>query len=195
MKKILALIIVVVFSSNSIAQKNKGSITLNDGTVLNGFVKTTKNNIVFKKTLESKAVKYDFKKAKSAEITNMKNVTTIFEFVPVEYKKTPLLLRVEIDGFLRMYSESTTIFNNVSNGGSVGSFRDTSTYHIKRKNDEFGQYYVAFGYIPKVSFNKVIEEYFNDCPNLQKKVKKGELKKNDYAEIVMFYNENCAPKE
>ncbi|BCY27725.1 hypothetical protein [Flavobacterium okayamense] len=190
MKKIILLVLLSV-GLNSNAQKEKGTVILKDNTKLEGLVKISSNKIIYKKDKASKSINYDYSSALSAEIINKENITTIFEFVPVEYKKTPLLLRVEIDGFLRLYSESTSTFNGVSGVG----FRSSSTYHLKRKKDKFGQYYVAFGYIPKVSFNKVIEEYFIDCPNLQKKVKKGELKKNDYAEIVMFYNENCAPEE
>lgn len=97
------------------------------------------------------------------------------------------------DDFLKLYSLSYTSFASTGMGVGIG-FRNTSTYHIRRASDKVGQYYVAYGYIPKISFKKVVLSYFTDCPQLQEKVENGEFKKDDFVKVVEFYNQNCAPK-
>lgn len=188
--KNISLIIVILFSLKSFCQKEKGTITLLNGKVLSGLVKATSSSFKFKENINSEAIKFDFNEAISAIVVNSKNEEIKYEYVYVEYQKKPLLLTVMIDGFLKLYAEFSTSYG----GGGMG-FRSSSTYHIKRTTDKLGQYFIAYGYIPKVGFKKVVQSYFNDCPQLQEKVEKGEFKKDDFEKIVEFYNQNCAKKK
>lgn len=177
------------------AQKEKGTVTLIDGTAIDGFVKVTSNKIIFKSDKNAKADKYDFTQAKSAIIVDKKGNEAMFEFVKINEDKDPKLLSIIVDGYLRLYSESITMyFGQPSASNPGGGFSGSSTYYIKKTNEEIAQYYVAYGYIPKVSFEKVIESYFSDCPKIQTKVENKEFKKKNYKEIVEYYNQNCALK-
>lgn len=190
MKKIYFLLI--IFSAyQCFSQKDRGTITLLNGTVLSGLVKVTSSSFKFKATEDSETIKYDYNDAISATVTNSKNEELKYEYVYVEYQKKPLLLTVVIDGYLKLYGEYTTSFGG---GMALGTgYRSTSTYHIKRANDKFGQYFVAYGYIPKIGFKKVVKNYFTDCPELQNKVASDEFKKDDFKKIVTYYNQTCAP--
>lgn len=191
--KNISLIIVILFSLKSFSQKEKGTITLINGKVLSGLVKATSSSFKFKENINSEAIKYDFNEAVSATVVNNKNEEIKYEYVYVEYQKKPLLLTVVIDGFLKLYAEFSTSYSGGGMGVGMG-FRSSSTYHIKRTTDKLGQYFIAYGYIPKVGFKKVVQSYFTDCPQLQEKVESGEFKKDDFEKIVEFYNQNCAPK-
>jgi hypothetical protein len=188
----LIYVLTFLLTTQLYSQKEKGTITLLDGTVISGYVKANDNSFKFKESENSESVKFDYKKAKSATIVNSEGGDMIYEFVYVDYQKKPLLLAVVIDGFMRLYGDSTMSFTGGTGAGT--GFRGSSTYHIKRKKDEIGQYFIAYGYIPKVGFKKVIENYFTDCPQIHAKVKKGDFGKDDFKEIVEFYNQNCSPK-
>lgn len=183
----------LLISFQSFSQKEKGTITLLNGEIKSGLVKVTSNSFKFKENENSEAIKYDYNSATSATVINKKNEELKYEFVYVDYQKTPLLLTIISDGFLKLYAEFTTTYTG---GMGMGTgFRSSSTYHIKRTSDKLGQYFVAYGYIPKIGFKKVVQSYFTDCPQLQEKVEKGELQKDDFEKIVTYYNLNCAPKD
>ncbi len=184
----------IFFTAFSFSQKQNGKVTLIDGKVIyglvdvgGGFFDNDMNTIFFKENKDSKTIKYNEKSAKSAILINNKNEEAKFEFVFVEYQKKALLLKVEIDGFLKLYSDSNSYFNGTG-------FRNSSTFHIKKETETLAQYFVAFGYIPKKGFKKVVKFYFIDCPEIQNKVEVGKFKSDDFNEIVNFYNLNCAPK-
>lgn len=191
--KNLFLIAVLLVSLQTFSQKEKGTITLRNGKVLSGLVKASSSSFKFKENEDAEAIKYDFNEATGATIVNSKNEEIKYEFVYVAYQKNPLLLTVMNDGFLKLYAEFSTSYGGGGMGAGMG-FRSSSTYHIKRTTDKLGQYFVAYGYIPKEGFKKVVQNYFTDCPQIQEKVEKGEFKKDDFEKIVEFYNQNCAPK-
>ncbi len=186
--KIIISCLILFVSTSCFSQKDKGSIVLIDGSVISGLVKINSNTIKFKDSKNSKSVEYDFKTAKSATFYDQKNKEYKYEFITIENKENPVLFKLEIDGYLKLYSES------LSSYGGMSGFRSSSTFYIKKENEPISQYYVAFGYIPKISFNNVIESYFTDCKAIQDKVKNGDFKKKDYFEIIEYYNANCARK-
>lgn len=192
--KNIALTITLLISLQIYSQKEQGTITLLNGSVLSGFVKVTSSSFKFKANENAEPIKYDFNEAVAATVVNSKNEELKYEFVYVDYQKKPLLLTVIKEGFLKLYAEYTTTFRGGGMGAGTG-FRSSSTYHIKRTTDQKGQYFIAYGYIPKVSFSKVIKNYFTDCPKLQQKVENNEFKKDDFEAIVDFYNQNCAPNK
>lgn len=192
--KNISLTVVILFSLQSYCQKDKGTITLINGKVLSGLVKATSSSFKFKENVNSEPIKYDFNEAISATVVNSKNEEIKYEYVYVEYQKNPLLLTVMSDGFLKLYAEFSTSYGGGGAGAGMG-FRSSSTYHIKRTTDKMGQYFIAYGYVPKEGFKKVVKSYFTDCPQLQEKVENGAFKKDDFEKIVDYYNQNCAPKQ
>lgn len=179
------------------AQKDKGTVTLNNGNIVSGLVKIKSDKIVFKTNKAADAEKYDFTQAKSATITDKKGEKTTFEFVVIKEGKDPELLELIVDGYLKLYGEGTSTYSGMSAGmsGYGGSFRSTSTHYLKKESEAIAQFYKCEGYVAKISFTKFVEEYFSDCPKIQSKVKDKEFKKKDYKEIVEYYNSHCASKE
>jgi hypothetical protein len=190
--KNISLLIAILVSLQSYCQKEKGTITLLNGSVLSGLVKATSTSFKFKQNENSETIKYDYNDAISATVINSENEELKYEYV--DYQKKPLLLTVMIDGYLKLYGGFSTSYGGGGMGAGMG-FSSSSTYHIKRTTDKIGQYFIAYGYVPKIGFKKVVQSYFTDCPQLQEKVEKGEFKKDDYKDIVKFYNQNCAPKK
>ena len=198
MKNIIPFI--YLFTIITFAQKEKGAVTLINGDIKNGLVKVTANKIIYKSSKDAKAEKYDFSQAKSATIKDKKGVESIFEFVTIKEGKDPELLEVLVNGYLKLYGEGTSVYmvSAPAAGGGfghVGGVSSTSTFYLKKENENTAQFYTCKGYVPKISFTKLIDQYFNDCPEIQQKVENKEFKKKHYKEIVEFYNQNCASKE
>jgi len=185
------------FSLVSHSQKDEGTVTLKNGSIINGLVKITSDKIVFKSNKNADSKKYDFTEARAASIKDKKGNKTTFEYVVIKEGKDPELLELIVDGYLKLYGQGTTTYTAmpVGMGGYGGGFRSTSTHYVKKENETVAQFYKCEGYIPKISFKKFVDEYFTDCPKLQSKVKKKEFKKKHFKEVVEYYNNNCAPKE
>ncbi len=192
MKKTL-LFILILSTYFVFAQKEKGTITLIDGTILNGYVSVS-NKIKFRTSLEEKSTSYDYESAKEATVIDKKGKVSKFEYIVLKEGKKPVIMEILVDGFLRLYTENTTQFNaNLGGSGTVGGFRSTTTYYLKKQTENIAQKCAAFGYIGP-GFKKFINSYFSDCQEIIKKVEKKEFKKNNYEEIVEFYNSNCTTK-
>lgn len=174
-----------------ISQKVKGTISLLDGKSISGIVKIASGDIKYWTDENAKPEKYDFEKATSVLLTNESGEQVKYEYVYFDFQKKPILLKVEIDGYLTLYSDSSSYY--ASGGGGMG-FHSSSTFYLKKRADKLGQWYLCYGYIPKNEFSAVIKKYFTDCKEIQEKYSKGEFKKKDFAEIVNFYNQNCTPK-
>ncbi|WP_127139645.1 hypothetical protein [Flagellimonas marinaquae] len=170
------------------AQKNYGTLIFNDGRKLNGLIKIKGNDIIFKKSEKSERENYNYENISALTFLDKENTTQRFEYIKLDHKNIPKLCYVEINDFLKLYSNVSSSF--IMNGMG-GNLRSTSTFHIKRENEEFATYYVAFGYIPKNSFKSVVLEYFKDCQHLINKLEKKEFKKKHYFEIIEYYNNNC----
>ena len=179
------------------AQKDKGTIKLLNGKSISGLVKIKGNKISFKKNKSSKKVNYNYENVAMVTYLDKDNNEHKYEYIKLTYKKKPQLMLIQIDGFLKLYTESNFTFSGGAGTGGfgtaagAGSFSGGSTYYIKRENEKFATYYVAFGYIPKNKFKKVVRDYFKDCKSLLNKINNNEFKKKHYVEIVEYYNTNC----
>jgi hypothetical protein len=197
MKRIV-LLIVLFLPLIGFPQKVKGTISLLDGTTISGIIKITSNEIKYWANEETKPEKYDYQRASSALLDDEKGGQVKYEYVYFDFQKKPILLKVEIEGYLTLYSDSSVYFSGgpagMTGAGMGMGAGSSSTYYLKKRNDELGQWFLCYGYISKITFDKVIERYFNDCKAIQQKVKGGEFKKKHYKEIVNFYNQNCVPK-
>lgn len=195
MKKYCILILFLI-STFCFAQNIPGKIVLNDGKELNGLLKVSFNKFVFRETKDSKVIRYGYKDAKYALLYFDDNKYMKLEFIPVKHQKKPILFNVMIQDEMSLLNEVPIAQNSVTRtdgkiNPAIGVI-NSATFYVKKKEDEFAQYYLAVGYIPKTGFYKVIREYFTDCPELHAKVDNGEFEKKDYIEIVKFYNKNCA---
>lgn len=192
------LILLMLFPLFGLAQKAPGTIYFLDGTSISGTVKVTSGDIKYWASPTAKPDVYDYGGATGVSLTNDKGEQIKYEYVYFDFRKTPLLLKVEKEGYLTLYSDSSSYYAGPAAGMPGGGMGmgggSTSTYYLKKKNDKLGQWYLCFGYISKINFTNVIESYFKDCKAIQDKYANGEFRKKHYMEIVDFYNQNCAPK-
>jgi len=189
MKYKLALSVFLFLTVFTYAQKKEGTLIFKDGKTINGLIKTKGSKVLFKQNKQSEIITYTHDKLSGIQFINKKNKIYKFEYITINPKKEPKLYYVEIDEFLKLYSEGNTIFS--MQGGGLGSSRKTSTFYLKKENEDVATFYTAFGYIPKDKFKKVVNEYFNDCKPLLEKINTKEFKKKHYFEIVEYYNNNC----
>lgn len=102
---------------------------------------------------------------------------------------TNIFLRLEIDGKLKLfnyyYTQSSPGMYNSSTGGMTGGYSYTVEKYVFQK--ETGELKRFKG----LTFRKDMIEYFNDCPELSKKIEDKEFRKNDMESIVRYYNSNC----
>jgi hypothetical protein len=173
-------------------QKLQGTIHFLDGTSISGTVKVASGDIKYWASPDAKPDTYDYTGATSVTMTTKNGEQVRFEYVYFDFQKKPILLKVEMEGYLTLYSDSSSYYT----GAGVGmGFQSSSTYYLKKRGEKLGQWFICYGYIPKIQLPKVIDKYFNDCKVIQEKYHNWEFKKKDFREIVNYYNQNCAPKE
>lgn len=104
-------------------------------------------------------------------------------------QSSDIFLRIEIDGYLKLfyyhYTKSSPDMYNSSTGMTRGGYSYGAEKFILQKDDDELKR-------PKtMTFRKDMIEYFNDCPELVNKIESKEFSKRDLEEIVLFNNINC----
>lgn len=183
------LVFILMLPLFAIGQKLPGTIHFLNGTSISGTVKVASGDIKYWASPDAKPDTYDFTGATSVTMTTENGEQVKYEYVYFDFQKKPILLMVEIEGYLTLYSDSSSYYTG------AGGFQGSNTYYLKKRGEKLGQWYMCYGYIPKIQLPKVIDNYFNDCKVIQEKYHNWEFKKKDYREIVNYYNQNCAPKE
>lgn len=92
-----------------------------------------------------------------------------------------LFLKLEIYGKLKMYH----YYSFGSRGGCMGCGTSGSSEVILQKRNE------ELVSSKMLTFRKEMIEYFDDCPELAKKIESKELQKKDIEVIVDYYNLHC----
>jgi hypothetical protein len=99
----------------------------------------------------------------------------------VKSASTYLFLRLEVEGSMRLFSYTYT-----QHVGIDFSYPTTMMVY-KRKNDLF--------FVPKpMSYKKSLIDYFEDCKEIQDKIKYNFFETDDDIEIVKLYNLVCAER-
>lgn len=100
-----------------------------------------------------------------------------------------IFLKLEIDGDLKLfncyYTQKTYGSYNTMTGMTVGG----PTYKMEKFLLQKGDEELMRPY--PLTFRKDLIQYFNDCPELSKKIEDKEFNINDLESIVRFYNLNC----
>ncbi|EAR00128.1 hypothetical protein [Maribacter sp. HTCC2170] len=170
------------------AQKNSGKICFKDGRCLSGLIQIKGNKVLFRTSKSDPKKVFNFEKVHSFNYSNRKRASFSFEYVPIKKQGKPQILQVIVSGTVKLYKQNNASF---SMNDGIGNYKDTSTYYLKKGNEQTATLYVAFGYIPKTNFKKVSFLYFKDCLDLVNRIDRNEFKKEDYKEIIEFYNTNC----
>ena len=185
MKYIFTLICSCIILSAS-AQYDKATIILKDGSEIHGLVKNRflASGIKFKKDHTSEAVVYEPNKLQGI---NKNGERLRYMILKGDY--TPLLLKIENEGFYDLYSQSVTVHAAPAAGfGGVGGFSyggSYTDYYIKTSGG-----LVKLGRRLK---KKHLKTYFNDCPELTEKLKSRRVKRRQINRIVRVYN-SCQKK-
>jgi hypothetical protein len=193
MKKHL-YILTILISSTLYAQKTNGTIYFKDGTNKKGYIKITQNDkIKFKKNKNSEdIIKYSSIEIEKVEIEHEKYGKKILFYKKVEspFQNSNKLLPKLIDGKVNLYLD--IVFN-----GQNGVSHD---YYADKEKGTLTKIWPV-GLFANGS-EKVISEYFKDCPELLKllkreafrkfvKMKKGNKTQFRLEEIVKYYNNKC----
>jgi len=195
---ILALFCIAccITSTRLQAQRTPAVLTFNDSTVKTGLGKLTENNTVkFKISKKEKAVKYKFSDLKQATIG-----ANTYMYVNIENKKNPKVLERVLAGKVYLYRKITQGYmptlGGAGQGGTAGvGFGGGHYYNIKdfyvRKMNETHATHLGSNQLFTKNFKKAASDYFEDCPELVKKIQDRTLKKKDLRDIVLFYNNHC----
>lgn len=188
MKKIV-FISTILFITLTQAQNSfeTGTLTLRSGEILNGEVKILLGN----KTIRFKD---SAKKSKELNYREVEQVTIKKDDKTLVYKykilagKEPLLMQVikEYKGIINLYAiEQTRDYGMIATNFAIYYVNKGSGVEVIK----LGSSDMIFG---KKKFKKTAKKFFNNCPELLKKIESNEFKRsNDVEQIIEYYKQNC----
>ncbi len=187
MKKI-SIIFILMMSIFANAQKQRATITLNNGTVKQGLAKIKELffEIKFRTKKGAKKEFFDFEEIKSITIDEEGEMIT-YEVkykikkpeknAKIENSRIPYLFQVIVKGKVSLYAiqynnESTMNrgFNTMMIGDHnivTGNNGTIPLYYLSKGSDDYVTYFANSG----KKFQKKGIEYFSDCPDLVQKIK------------------------
>lgn len=92
-------------------------------------------------------------------------------------------LRIEVDGGLKLFS-FYYVKRSMGKQGRPSTSVRIRKYILQKGNEQIRE-------INNWTFRKDMIEYFNDCPELSKKIEDEEFRLRDIDSIVSYYNKNC----
>jgi hypothetical protein len=207
MKKLIIFIFLVV-PLVGFAQFYKAKVTMNDGSIKNGFVHLPDYpddaKIKFRLEERGKNEKLDVNDVKEFEIINDKNETvkyaTVYLADPKPFTRDQFTLgkkkswvKILKEGGITIYYAYAAYSPGTGTGGFGSSY-------IMKKNDTHA-YFIMDGGSKGLNFNmngyQVFKKYFakifeKDCPKLIELVTKEDLNKNGIRYLVDLFDNNCA---
>jgi len=106
---------------------------------------------------------------------------------------TNVFLKLEQEGAVRLFryyqvSNAPGAYNNQSGMSTANNSRVADRFVVQRGNGPLVR-------LEGMSFKKDVAEFFHDCPDVIKKVKDKEYKKEDLEMVVKRYNKVCGKQE
>jgi hypothetical protein len=205
MKKTLLLLLLLPLMAS--AKFFKAKMTLNDGTLKNGYVELPDYpddaKIKFKEEEKGKIEKIRIEDVSGFEITNDKN--EVVKYITLKLANQALLnpkkikpgdkkiwAKIIAEGKISIYA-GYVAYDPMSKTGGGG------TFYIKRQNEDFalnlgifsgGGFTVCANCLSDTK--KLLKMYFEEtCPQFSELLNKDELKKKGVKYIVDLYEENC----
>ncbi|WP_047546338.1 hypothetical protein [Psychroserpens sp. Hel_I_66] len=188
MKKII-IIITLCLSSVLYAQKEKGTIYFKDGSKKEGLVAINANHDITYKLTEN-SEKFLIYNASTVEKVQLEGFATqYYKTIENGLENTDRLVIKLIDGKVSLYKD----FKETNNG-------KVNLYFVEKDNEPLAQMYPAKSFAK--SSDKVIKDYFQDCPQLIElldkeafrkdvKMKEGRNSQLRLEAIVKYYNDKC----
>jgi len=164
----------------------KMSVTLNDGTILNGFGKVTLVDVddllYFKKNKSEGNILYDFNDIKHLKV-KVNDLDRTFEYKMFHGEWFKLVEKI-VTGKVILYQ---------------GYYDLTSTdakrvYYLSKKDDDAISS-LKVGDTYNRSIQGILCGFMCDCPGLKKKITSKYFKRYGIKDIVNFYNNNCTSKK
>ena len=198
----LVLIIVFLVVMPIAAQKEKAILHFNDGTSLTGMAKiiTSGVRIKFRKDKKSKYKVYTSEEIESIEMYEKEpgSFNTNITYAHYYFKKTksyvlPRLMKLVEEGNVKLYLDYRAYLTSLSRGANnMGPAKSSITsYYVSKDADDLVTHLGDRGNLFSKNFIKAASEYFEDCPELVKKIEDKEYKKRDIEEVVNYYNKDC----
>lgn len=204
MKKILLFLLLTPMLA--LAQYYKGTVTMNNGTTINGFIKLPKypNDAELKFKKIEKGSKQNLKKAevKSFEIINKQKETIryttlllgrpkLFNLNKLKMNKDKSWVHIIGEGKISLYCTHIAYNHQQKTGGG-------GIYYIKKGNEDYALYLEEYTSGFSVTMNafknlkRMLNLYFEKtCPELVKSLTKEDLKENGILHIITLYEEKC----
>ncbi|MDY0779999.1 hypothetical protein [Tenacibaculum sp. IB213877] len=200
MKQIL-FILIFICSLSCFSQSffESGNLFYRDGRSEKGYLKIKNSKIKFKKKITDKETsELSYKKIKKVIINeDGKDSEYHYKIIKGKKKGKIKLLKVVVVGKASLYK-----LEHETSLGNPSTFPLSATYNYKGANfyignnesnlvEFIGAKSITVG---RKSIKKGLLKYFEDCPELVKKIKNKEYKNKDIVEAVEFYNSNCNNK-
>lgn len=207
MKKLILLVFLIPFMS--FAKFYKGTITMNDGSLKNGYIELPEYpddaKIKFRTEEKGNNEKLEIDTVKGFEIINDKNevvrYTTVFLAEPKIFTNDQFTLdkkkswvKIIKEGKITIYSAYATY----SQGSGTGGF---STCYIKKTDEDYAYFFAdgggnGGGFSINMNGFSTLKKYLGkifekDCPKLVDLIEKEDIKKNGLVRIVELYEQNC----
>ncbi|PCE65836.1 hypothetical protein [Sediminicola luteus] len=200
MKRIVALLIGVVFTQLNInAQNREARLYLKNGDTIQGFAKIlSSEKVKFKHNLKGKKVIYDSNSLIKLELENNERKS----FTTYSYKQYPqgikaVFMEPIVLGRMCLYLQKISvsggsIFTNNQSAGTLGMDAKILYKYYVCRDDSFMVFEITnHGSVFNGNFVKKAKEHFNDCPTLIEKIESKEFKRGDIGDVVRYYNETC----
>lgn len=202
MKKLILLFFLIPFSV--FAKFYQGSLTLNSGSILKGFIEIPNyddSKIKFRSEKNALTDKYKIEDVKGFEIINEDNqtikYTTLILVRPKIFKPSELKINKKKswvclikEGKINLYS--AYYFNQSGRDISYGYL-----FYIQKTDEKFARYIYEGIRSPVIGdryaqLKNYLKLYFEkDCPNLLKSIENDDLDKNGLERIVEIYDQFC----
>ncbi|TRO64525.1 hypothetical protein [Christiangramia sabulilitoris] len=210
---ILFLIMAMIFSFSARAQYgnpyHEARLELRNGEILTGEAKIQSDGKVKFKDEDRKQA-FNYRNLKNLQVYHEKD--TINFTYKIIAGKEPRLLRIikEYDQRINLYAiyirnnqyyhigESTPVNPNMmmvnSNGVMTfgGGSLNANEYYVNKGS---GHEVIKLGYdipIKKGKFRRVVNEFFQDCPEIIEQLEDSDYKYRDIPDLVEYYKDNCA---
>ena len=102
------------------------------------------------------------------------------------YSKSNFFLKLEIDGYLKLYSyfDSDMYYDSYN----IPHIRTIQVSLLQKGNDG------RFTHLDNIRRKKEMIHYFSDCPDLASLISRKAFRRNNIKKIINYYNLNCKNK-
>ncbi len=191
-KKFLLLILFLISISYSNAQE-EATITLHDGTIVEGFAKIRGTyKIKFWETLESTPNDdYNEWNVKEMQLYDPRKETyDIYEYKKNIFNGGIVLLKQYITGNVSIYYVVSRGTAYDSNGFSGNFYDRVNVYYISKSSNNNNVALMRKHNPKKKSFARAYATYIGDCPMILEKLKNKEF--DNWEDVFKQYNANCS---